>query len=390
MTTALPTFDLDPFAEEFILEPYEHYRAMRDAGPVVRLEKYDVLAVARFDGVRTTMKDHTVFRSSYGPGLNDPYNEKMQGTVVASEPPEHTEIRATMVKRLRLAKLKEMQPLADDLAHKLTTQFLERGTFDAASDMARPFVSAFAGTVLGISPEIAEMAIDGSYAGFNSTGPINERTLAAVPVIEQLFGMMAHLTKDDFTAGSIGWDLLDAHERGEIPYADSLSLIFNFLGPAFDTTINAVGVTLWLLANHPEQWAALREDPALIAATINESLRFDSPLQVWSRFCPEGAVLDGAEIPPDTRVVVLPGSANRDERHYADPDTFDIRRNPVDHLGFGQGIHMCVGAPLARMELTSVLTAFVQLVRTIEPAGEPTRRFNNTTRGYSAAPVRIS
>jgi cytochrome P450 len=382
--------DLDPFADEFIRDPYPHYRVMRDAGPVFRLERYDVLATARFDGVKTTMREHTVFRSAEGPGFNEPYNQKMKGTVVASEPPEHAEIRATMVRRLRLARLKDMQPVADTLAHKLVVEFLERGCFDAATDLARPFVSAFVGSVLGISHEIAELAIDGSTEGFNSTGPLNERTIAAKPVIDRLFTVMSQLTKHDFAADTIGWDILDAHERGEIPFASSLSLLFNFLGPAFDTTINTMGATLWLLAEHPDQWAALREDPGLISSAINESLRIESPLQAWSRWCPDGATLDGEVIPPGTRVAVFPGAANRDERHYPDPDRFDVRRNPVDHLAFGQGIHMCVGAPLARMELTSTLTALTALAHVIEPTAAPTVRLNNTTRGFTSVPLRIA
>jgi cytochrome P450 len=390
MTSSIPSLDLDPFADDFVRDPYEHYATIRDAGPVVSFDKYGVLGVARYADVKSTMKDYENFQSHKGPGFNDPYNEKMQGTVVASNPPEHSEIRATMVKRLRLARLREMQPVADQLAKKLVDDFLAQDRFDAATDLARPFVSAFVGSVLGISHDVAEFAIDGSTAGFDSTGPINERTIAAVPVIEQLFGMMMQLTKSDFTEGSIGWDILDAHERGELPAADSMSLIFNFLGPAFDTTINAVGTTLWLLATHPDQWQLLKADPSLIPATIAESLRLESPLQTWSRWCENGAVLDGVEIPPQTRVAVFPGSANRDERKYADPAKFDIKRNPLDHVGFGHGIHMCVGAPLAQMELTSVLTAMTQRVQTVEAVGEAELRLNNSTRGLASAPVRIA
>jgi cytochrome P450 len=389
MAVTYPTFDVDPFADDFIVNPYEHYKEFREAGPVVRLEKYDVLGVARFADVKATMKNHEVFKSSYGPGFNDPFNEQTKGTVAAAEPPDHTEARASIVRRLRLAKLREMQPTSDALAQKLTAEFVERGEFDAATELARPFVSAFVGSMLGISRDIAELAVDASMAGFNSAGALNERTLAAAPVINQLFTMMSKLTRDDFTPGSIGWDILDAHERGELPFASSLSLIFNFLGPAFDTTINAVGNVVWLLATHPDQWDLLRGDPKLITDAIDESLRVESPLQAWSRFCPDGGTVDGVEIPPGTRVAVFPGSANRDERHYADPERFDIRRAPSDHVAFGHGIHMCVGAPLARMELTSVVTALTQLVTTIEPAGEAAIRLNNTTRGLATAPVRV-
>lgn len=386
----IPSFDLDPFSDDLLTAPYAYYRELRDAGPVVHLSKYDVFGVARYADVKRVMKDNTTFRSAAGPGFNDPYNEKMQGTVVASEPPEHTEIRATMVRRLRLGRLREMQPVADDLARDLVTRFVEHGRFDAPQDLARPFVAKFVSSVLGISAEIAEHAIEGSYAGFNSTGPLNDRTLAAAPVIESLFAMMQGLTKDDLVAGSIGWEILDAHECGELPFAKSLSLIFNFLGPAFDTTINAMGYAVWLLANNHNQWARLRADPGLVPAAIDEALRIESPLQIWSRTCPDGAVVDGVEIPQGTRVAIFIGAANRDERHYPRPDEFDIRRKASDHLSFGHGIHMCVGAQLARMELASVLGAMTSRIDTLRPAGEASVRLNNTTRGLASAPVAVA
>jgi cytochrome P450 len=390
LMTTYPTFDVDPFADDFIVDPYDHYAEFRDAGPVFGFEGYDFLAVARFDDVKRTMRDHGVFKSSHGPAFNEHHNVHMQGTVVASEPPAHTEIRATMVKRLRLGRLRDMRPVADELAAKLVAEFLDRGTFDAATDLGRPFVSAFVGQVLGISHEIAEQAIEGSMAGFNAVGPVNARSEASKPVMDELFGMMSSLTTADMAPGSIGWDILDAHERGELPYASSLSLMFNFLGPAFDTTINAVGNALWLFAHHPDQWEALKADRGLIPGAILESLRLESPLQAWSRFCEDGAEIDGVVIPPNTRVGVFPGSGNRDERRFERADAFDIRRNPTDHLAFGHGVHMCVGAPLAQMELTSVLSAMTEQVRTIEPDGEPVVRLNNTTRGLAQAPVRIS
>jgi cytochrome P450 len=167
-------------------------------------------------------------------------------------------------------------------------------------------------------------------------------------------------------------------------------LIFNFMGAAFDTTINAIGSIIWLLATNPSQWDALRGDPSLVPSAVNEGMRRESPLQIWGRFCRESTPVDGATVPEGTRVAVMIGSANRDERHYPDPDRFDVRRNPGDHLGFGQGIHLCVGAPLARIEIASVLGALVKKVRTIELAGDPVRRLSNTTRGFESLPVAVS
>ncbi len=388
MADLIPAIDVDPFSDESLAEPYGYYRTLRDAGPVFRLPRYDVLGIARFDDVRAGLKDWQRFASTEGPGFNAPFNEKMKGTVVASDPPDHEVARTVMVKRLRLGRLREVEPLADQVARELLESLPDQESFDAASDLARPFVTRFVGTILGVPGPILDQCVDGSIAGFNSTGPLNQRAVEAGPVIGQLFGVMQELTKADMQQGSIGWDVLDAHDRGEIPKLSSFTLLWNFLGPAFDTTINAISSIVWLLARHPDQWRLLRADPGLIPAAINEGIRAESPLQIWSRVARAGLVIDGVAVPDGSRVAVFIGAANRDERHYERPDDFEIARNPVDHVGFGNGPHTCVGAPLARLEITSVLRALLQRVSTLEPDGEPVRRLNNTTRGFASAPVR--
>jgi len=390
VTEQIPVLDVDPFSDESLAEPYGYYRALRDAGPVFRLPRYDVLGIARFADVRAGLKDWQRFASTEGPGFNAPFNEKMKGTVVASDPPDHGVARTVMIKRLRLGRLREVEPLADQVARELLDDCLDRGSFDVATDLARPFVTRFVGRVLGVPVPILDLCVDGSIAGFNRTGPLNQRAAAAGPVIDQLFGVMQGLSKADMTPGSIGWDVLDAHERGEIPKLSSFTLLWNFLGPAFDTTINAIGSIIWLLATYPRQWRALRERPGLLPAAVNEGIRIESPLQIWSRVARAGLVVDGVAVPDGTRVAVFLGAANRDERHYERPDDFEIARNPVDQVGFGNGPHLCVGAPLARLEISSVLRALLGRVSALEPGGEPVRRLNNTTRGLASAPVRAS
>jgi len=171
-----------------------------------------------------------------------------------------------------------------------------------------------------------------------------------------------------------------------MPGEDPCIYIWNFVGPAFDTTISGIGSTLWLLARHPDQWALLRDDPSLIPAAFNEALRLESPIQIWGRACRDGAELDGVRIPPGSRIALLLGSANRDDRHYSDPDGFRIGRNPKDHVAFGHGIHTCLGMSLARAEAHALLGAVVAQVRTLE-CGEPTRQPRNTTRGLDSLPM---
>lgn len=389
MTHGYPNFDLDPFCDELLDQPYAYYRQMRDAGPVFRLARYDVLGLARFGDVRTALKDWRAFSSAAGPAFNETLNASLEGGVIRLDPPEHEGVRTAMVQRLRLGRLKEFTPVADQLAGEMVTAFVQRKTFDAVTDLARPFIATFTGRILGIPQDVADLAVRASMAGFDALGPMNQRATEALPVVGQFFAVMAKLVKDDMTPGSIAWEILDARERGEIPESETLQLLFQYLGPAFETTINAIGNILWLLARHPAQWQLLRQQPALIPSAINEALRVESPLQVWSRVAREDVAVDGAEIPAGTRVAMFLGAANRDERHYPDPEAFDVRRNPADHLAFGNGIHMCVGAPLARLEIGSILNAMSGKVGDIKLAGDPVRQLNNTSRGFASLPVAI-
>jgi cytochrome P450 len=395
MSLTLPGFALDPFSDELLAEPYDYYRQLRDAGPVVHLDKYGFVAVSRFDDVRAALRDWRTFSSAEGVAFNDVMNQDVKTSILGLEPPVHDASRAEMTSRLRLSEIRDIAPLADRNADEMIAALISRGPFDAVTDLAEPFVAGVAGDLLGIPESVLDAFVSGSTGGFTMMGPINQRWHDATPVLQRLFEIMQKLTKDDMRPGSVGWSILDADERGEIPealkgQAARGQLIWNFMGAAFDTTINAIGNIIWLLATHPEQWDLLRSDPSLIPSAINEGVRHESPIQIWSRFCPAGATVSGAAIAGGTRVAIMIGAANRDERHYHDPELFDIRRNPVDHLGFGHGIHLCVGAPLARIEITSVLTALIQRARSVDLAGQPTRRANNTTRGFANLPVLIS
>jgi len=168
-------------------------------------------------------------------------------------------------------------------------------------------------------------------------------------------------------------------------------MLLGYLGPALDTTINGVGNLLWLLAEHPSQWALVHADPSLVRSAFLEALRLESPVQFFGRATTRDVDLgDGLVIPADSRVLLSYAAANRDPRHYPNPDRFDVRRNPTDTLSFGFGVHACAGRNLAMMEAESLFTALAKKVSTIELVGEPKRLVHNITRGLASLPVRIS
>jgi len=147
--------------------------------------------------------------------------------------------------------------------------------------------------------------------------------------------------------------------------------------------------TLWLLARHPEAWDAIRENHALIPQAILEGIRLESPIRGFTRVTTAATDVVGETIPQDARVLLLYGSANRDERKWPDPERFDIYRKPVDHLGFGHGVHTCIGMNLAQLEIRSVLMALVARVSRFE-LGHPELLINNFLRGFARIPVRVA
>jgi cytochrome P450 len=390
MSSGLSSFDIDPFCDELLTNPYDYYQELRDAGPVVYLSKYDVVGLSRYEHVRGALRDWKAFTSTRGVAFNGAANEDVKDVVLCMDPPEHTEARAVLTNRFGLSETRKLLPLAERKADELVTALVEKGSFDGVKDLAEPYVSSFVCEVVGVPDSAAGVLVAGSTAGFASVGPMNQRAIESFPLFQESFEVTRQLTKKDMRPGSIGWDILDAEERGELPEAMRMQLLLNFMGASFDTTINAMASTVWLLATNPDQWELLRSDPSLIPAAINEGIRIESPIQIWSRFCTKNVDIDGVTVPAGKRVAVFIGSANRDERHYPEPDTFDIRRNPADHLGFGHGIHLCIGAPLARLELSSVLAFLTAKAATIEITGEPTRRLTNTTRGFDSLPVRVT
>ena len=381
-----PACGIDLWSDEVLLEPWAHYRSIRDLGPAVLLERYGVYAIGRYDGVREVTRDWEAFTSAEGVAFNDLMNEAELGTSAGSDPPEHGVVRAMLTERLHLSDVRALSDVLETRAKELVDGLAGQGWFDAVGDLARRYVTRVVGDIIGITGDVLEHLAPAGSVFFDAVGPEGDRVYAAVPVALELLGEMGRLTKDDMAPGGVGWTLFEAQERGEMPGEDPTIYIFNFVGPAFDTTISGISSTLWLLARHPDQWAMVREDPALISAAFSEALRLESPLQIWSRFCRDGAELDGVSIPPASRIALLLGSANRDERHYPDPDTYRVDRNPKDHVAFGHGIHACLGLSLARAQAQAVLGAVVERARTLQ-CGTPIREPRNTTRGLSSLPM---
>lgn len=226
-------------------------------------------------------------------------------------------------------------------------------------------------------------------AGFNCNGPANDRTRTALPVVEQAVAYMSDpdLPKT-FNVGGWAEALWHATESGELTTTEAQSMLADYWAPSLDTTIFGTTNAIWLFGRHPEQWQALRSAPNLLPHAVNEVLRLESPLPYFSRVTTKVHRFGQSTIPEGARVLLMYGSANRDERKWIDPERFDVRRKPSDHLAFGHGEHACVGQGLARMEITALLQAMLERVHSFE-LGEHERAINNWARGMARLEVKV-
>jgi cytochrome P450 len=209
-----------------------------------------------------------------------------------------------------------------------------------------------------------------------------------LPTIQQFVQFGMSLTRQDLVPGSWADLILEASQNGELPMTEARDLIFDYVLPSLDTTIYATGEMLYQLASSPHAFQELRKRPELIPGIINESVRLASPLRGFTRYAKVDMTFSDTTLPAGSRVWLLYASGNRDERHYADPDRFDIDRNPRDHLGWGHGVHLCTGMHLARLEMEAILVALINRVARID-VGDPVRIINNSAQGFATLPFTL-
>jgi cytochrome P450 len=339
-----------------------------------------VAALPRFEPVQAALADWPRFSSARGVGLEDGYN--LGTSVIVSDPPVHSEYRKPLADQLSTAALRPDAPAIEATAARFADAAVAAGVFDAMGDLARPYSLTVVADLLGLPadgregyPELAERA-------FNVFGPAGTRADDGMVAAGELFQRALDvLDGGTLVPGCRGEDLV----RRGLPMG-----LISYTWPGVDTTVNALASAVAVFARHPDQWEAVRADRSLIPAAFNEVLRLHAPVQYFTRFVTEDVELCGVSLRAGTRVLVMYGSANRDERRFPDPDRFDVRRPDAGvHLAFGRGVHLCVGIHLARLEAQALLGALADRVARFEPAGEVRWQVNNTLHGPAEAPVRV-
>jgi len=263
---------------------------------------------------------------------------------------------------------------------------IEKGSFDAVADLAQVFPLTVVADLVGIPDSVRNRLLSWADASFTAFGPPNERTQQSWPARQQMFRWCRSVTASELTPGSMGRAIFEAADAGLITHESCAPLLSAYTTAGIDTTVHALSHAILMFAEHPDQWDLIRAGDIEILDAFDEVLRHDSPVQAFTRVTTTNVDFPEVTIPAGERVVLLFGSGNRDERHYPNPDRFDITRKPNDHLSFGRGIHSCAGQGLARMEASAILSALAQRIRRWH-IGPPVQHINNVLRGLASLPI---
>jgi cytochrome P450 len=362
--------DVDVWSDANLRDPFPLYAELRALAPVVRLVRHDCYAVTRYAEIRDLLQDWESFTSAKGVGMSPLINARGGRGVIASDPPVHTARRRVLNSQLLPAALKPHEEFIESRAREYATQAIDRRDVEVVGELAVPFSVSVVCDLVGLPAEGRERLLPWARLGFDSWGPPGPRAEAAAAGYQSLVDYSNTVSvPEHLEPGRWGAGIYDAVDRGDLEPEAIHGVVFAYLQAGMDTTVNAIGSALYLFAHYPDQWDQVRRDPDLIPSAVNEVLRYHSPIQRYTRVANDDIEVGGVTVPADSRVVVLIGAGNRDERRFDDPDRFDVARNPIDHLGFGRGLHHCAGAGLARLELSALLTRLAERVTRAEVRG---------------------
>jgi cytochrome P450 len=389
----VPASDADPFSIAFFDDPFGVHEQLREAGPVVWLSRYRVWAVARYQEVHAVLHDWQSFCSSRGVGMADFAKEKPwrpPSLVLETDPPEHDRARAVLNRVLSPAVMKRLRASFAAAAEAKVREIARKGRCDAIAELAQAFPLSVFPDAVGLTREGHEHLLPYASLAFNAFGPPNElRQQALERAAPHVAWVSEQCQRANLAPGGLGAQVHAAVDSGEIGQDEAPLLVRSLLTAGLDTTVNGIGAALYCLARFPEQWQKLRQDPSLARAAFDEAVRLEAPVQTFFRTTTRRVRIGDVEIAEGEKVLMFLGAANRDPRRWERPDAYDITRRTSGHVGFGAGVHMCVGQLLARLEGEVLLAALARGIASLEMTGPPKRAYNNTLRGLAALPVSI-
>ena len=383
----IPNCDIDFWSDEVILNPWPHYAGMRELGPVIWMAQHGNYALTRHAEVRAGLQDHQCFSSAQGVAGDAFGCSFLQGNTVASDPPRHRQLCHAMAPPLLPSAMASIRDGVQTQADELIAGLVQRDEFDAIADLARYLPLAVVRDLVGLPDFGQDRMLAWAGAAFDVLGVQNERGCQALETIAEMREFIARdVTPETLKPGSWTQRVLGLVDEGKLDPELAPFALRDYINPSLDTTIAATGQLIWQLGRNPDLWQLLRDDPALLHGAVHEAVRLGSPIRSFSRHAVQDVEVAGITIPAGSRVMMVYASANRDERVFPEPDLFQPARDPKLHLGFGTGIHMCVGMNVAVLEMECLLRAILDQASAVE-LGEPAIVLNNTIQAFAKLPA---
>lgn len=397
VTDAVPDLYYDPFDVAIDADPYEVWRRMRDDAPVYRNDTYDFWALSRFADVEAAHLDPKTFSSAHGTVLElMSENANSLGQMIFMDPPEHTRLRGLVNRAFTPRRMAALE----DVIRALCSDFLDehRGetTFDYVQGFGARLPAMVIASMLGVPPEDQAWArekIDTVFHIEPGVGMINDTSFNAIVELNDYIADQLRSRRrdprDDMLTDLVQAELTEQDgtvRRLDVEEATLFGILLISAGT--ETVARLLGWAAVILAEHPDQRAELAEHPELLPNAVEELLRFEAPSPVQGRWTTHDVELHGSTIPKDSKVLLLTGSAGRDERQFPDADRFDIHRADTHHVSFGYGVHFCIGAALARLEGRIALEETLKRYPTWDVDEAGARRLHTSTvRGWVNVPI---
>ncbi|MPY63132.1 cytochrome P450 [Streptomyces spongiae] len=396
----------DPWDPGFVADPYPAYAELRALGRVHYFEPTDQWLVPHHADVSALLRDrrlgrtyqhrftHEDFGRTAPPAEHEPFHTLNDHGMLDLEPPDHTRIRRLVSKAFTPRTVERLGPYVRGLAEQLVDGLVAAGGGDLLTDVAEPLPVAVIAEMLGI-PESDRAQLrpwSADICGMYELNPSQETARKAVRAsvefseyLRELIGARREEPGEDLISG-----LIAAYDEGDrLTEQEMISTCVLLLNAGHEATVNATVNGWWALFRHPEQLAALRADHSLVPSAVEELMRYDTPLQLFERWVLDEIEIDGTTVPRGAEIAMLFGSANHDPSVFADPGKLDLSRADNPHISFSAGIHYCIGAPLARIELGASLSVLLERAPTLRLVEEPKRKANFVIRGLEGLRVEL-
>ncbi len=389
---------LDPRDPDFFENPYPAYAAIREASPAFFWEDHGFWCFARFADVSALLRDRRFGRTviESGPRESRPHLEPFDAlerhSMLELEPPEHTRLRNLVNRAFVSRRIEKLGPQIERLAHERIDAFMAKRSADLVAEFASPIPVAVIADLLGVPRDMGRQLVNWSHRmvamyQFGADRAVEDRAAEAARAFADYVGGFARARRGDLDDDLVSQLLIAEADGGKLSEDELIATVILLLNAGHEATVQAIGNGVKIMLEQGVDARKAFASESATQATVEELLRLDPPLHLFARYALEEVEFAGVRLRRNEKIGVLLGAANRDPERFPNPDAFDARRTPNPHVSFGAGIHFCVGAPLARLELAVALRVLFARLKGLRLIGPPRYRDSFHFHGLEALKV---